>query len=146
MLILGLFVVVSLIVFVYAVKMASTNTANENDMNKLDLEIYDIQLDPPNESVLKAHEPITLSFSYDYNSPNQPLQVWARGLDKTYDSIYQGSCDDMLPGNGRVSRYVYLTEPGKIIDIDVIIKDQDYQLVTQFTLKVDHTFQKNEAL
>lgn len=106
----------------------------------LDLSIVRVVLDPPSGSTLKATEPITVSFGYQYTKPPMSMRVWAKVLDETHDSTYQGSTEDMTPGVGVMQRQLTLNVPGQIKTITLIGKDEVSKETFRMNLPVDYTF------
>lgn len=138
--ILALLIFISVIAFVIAMKKSK---ASENTTDT-DLIISDIVLSPPNGSNLKANEPVFVNFKYSYSKPNKDLHVWAKILDDTYESTYEGSMYGMKAGSGKIERYTYLTEPGEIDAINIVVKNQDNQEIYNQKLEVNYNFERNE--
>lgn len=111
-----------------------------------DLTVQVIGLQPPPGSVLKVNEPVTVTFRYKYTIPNQPMTVWAKVLDPTYKSTYEGSMTRMQPGTGVEHRFVYLTEPGTIETITIVTKDQNLNEVHAAQFKARYTYVANPEL
>lgn len=106
--------------------------------------VSNVVFDPPLGSVLKAHEPVVVTFDYSYSRPNEELHVWVKVADDTFGSTYEGSMESITPGKGRVSRYYYLTEPGVVYAIDILMKDGRYEERFRETREVDFIFTENE--
>lgn len=94
---------------------------------KTDLSIGEIRLSPPSGSSVKAHQPIFVTFRYRYSKPYYPMRVWAKILDESLDSVYQGSLDAMQPGAGTIERFVLLKKPGRINTITIVAKDSQFR-------------------
>jgi hypothetical protein len=137
-------VVLFLVVFVAIVFVGAKKVLASSDRKTIG--ISNVMLDPPSGAIMKAHDPIYVDFDYSYFSPNEKLYVWAKILDETYDSTYQGSVDTMSPGKGKIRRFVFLTQPGKVSAIDIVVKDQKFNEIFHKQIKVDYTFVNNQAL
>lgn len=119
--------------------------ARRQDNTRTDLKISGVRIDPPSGSVLQANTPITVTLDYRYSAPREPLYVWVKILDTTYDSIYEGSHDRMEPGTGRISRSVHLTQAGSVRELFIVAKNQDFVEVFNQALAVDFTYEQAEA-
>ncbi len=108
-----------------------------------DLTLEVVDLDPPSGSTLMANEPIMVRFRYKYARPNIDLRVWAKILDETYKPTYQGSIDSMTPGIGTLSRFVYLTEPGTVNAITLVVKDGEHRQIYARDFKVKYHYIRN---
>jgi len=113
---------------------------------KQDIKISNIRLSPPNGSTLKAHDPVVVKFDYNYSDPNTDLHVWAKVLDTKFSSTYEGSMNSMSPGTGTISRYVYLTQPGKIDAINIVVKNQEFEEIYNQRVDTQYVFEKNSEL
>lgn len=118
--------------------------AKRQDNTLTNLRITAVTLSPPSGSVLQANTPITVTLDYRYNAPQEPLYVWVKILDTTYDSIYEGSRDCLEPGAGRVSRSVHLTQAGTVHELFIVAKNQDFVEVFNQALAVDFTYEEAE--
>lgn len=115
--------------------------AKHQDNTKTDLRIISVTLDPPSGSVLLANTPVTVTIDYRYRAPREPLFVWAKILDTTYDSIYEGSHNKMNPGAGSISRSVHLTQAGKVRELFIVAKNKDFVEVFNQAVAVDYTYE-----
>ncbi|MQX53469.1 hypothetical protein [Alcanivorax sediminis] len=111
---------------------------------KFDLKISVKSLYPQNGSTLETGEPIFLDIAYQYSNPKENFHIWAKVLDETYSSTYQGSVDQLTPGSGEVERFVFLTEPGKIKRIHIVVKGMDFEEVYNDFIDVNYTFEESE--
>jgi len=116
----------------------SSGVANAAPPTDLAIEVIDLQ--PPPGAVLKVNEPVTVTFRYRYRTPNQPLLVWAKVLDPTYASTYQGSQTQMRPGTGIEERSFYLKEPGSIDRFTIVAKDPDLREVHATDVAARYTY------
>jgi len=112
--------------------------------NEMDLEVKIEELYPKNGSTLETNEAIFVGLNYKYKNPAEDLYIWAKVLDETYDSMYQGSIDKLTPGTGRVERYVYLTEPGHIKKIHIVVKTMDFKEIYNEFIEVDFKFEASD--
>jgi hypothetical protein len=111
---------------------------------EMDLNISVGGLYPENGSTLETGQPIFVELNYEYSYPKEDFYVWVKILDETYDSMYQGSVDKLVPGSGTVERYVHLTEPGQITNIDIVVKTMDFEEVYRSSFEVDYKFEASE--
>lgn len=118
--------------------------AKRQDNTHTNLRISAITLSPPSGSVLQAGTPITMTLDYRYSAPREPLFVWVKILDTTYDSIYEGSHDRMNPGVGRISRSVHLTQAGTVRELSIVAKNKDFVEVFNQTVAVDFRYEEAE--
>lgn len=109
-----------------------------------DLRITSVKLNHPKGSVLPANTPITVTMEYRYKKPQEPLHVWVKILDTTYDSIYEGSHDQMNPGTGSISRYVHLTQAGTVRELFIVAKNMEFVEVFKQAVAVDYTYEEAE--
>lgn len=131
-------------VFVLCCFALNSQHAKTEDTNRpTDMSLELVSMDPPSGSTLKANEPITVRFRYKYSRPKMGLHSWAKILDETYSSTYQGTFDDMTPGTGIVERYVLLTEPGVVKKITLVIKDSAHSQIYSRDFPVDYTYVPN---
>jgi len=113
-----------------------------NDSIGLDISVTGVY---PNEgATLETEEPIYLRLNYQNANPNEEFYVWAKVLDETYQSTYQGSVDKILPGDGVVERFVYLTEPGWVKKIHIVVKTLDFKEVFNEFINVDYQYVASE--
>ncbi|KRC27041.1 hypothetical protein [Acidovorax sp. Root217] len=119
--------------------------ARRQDNTRADLKITGVRIDPPSGSVLQANTPITVTLDYRYSAPREPLYVWVKILDTTYDSVYEGSHDRMAPGTGRIRRSVHLTQAGTVRELFIVAKNQDFVEVFNQALVVDFSYEQAEV-
>lgn len=119
--------------------------ARRQDNTRTDLKITGVRIDPPSGSVLQANTPITVALDYRYSALREPLYVWVKILDTTYDSVYEGSHDRMEPGTGRIGRSVHLTQAGTVRELFIVAKNQDFVEVFNQALAVDFTYKQAEV-
>jgi hypothetical protein len=119
--------------------------ARRKDSTQTNLRITSLSIDPPVGSVLQANSPITVTMDYRYSAPQEPLYVWVKILDATYDSVYEGSHDCMQPGTGRISRSVHLTQAGTVRELFIVAKNQAFVEVFNQALAVDFTYEQGEV-
>ncbi len=123
--------------------------AKRQGNTQTNLRVTAINISPPLGSVLQANTPITVTIDYRYSAPQEPLYVWVKILDTTYDSIYEGSHDCMNPGKGRISRSVHLTQAGTVRELFIVAKNKDFGEVFKQAVAVDFTYEEavlDEAL
>ncbi|EJE48562.1 hypothetical protein PMI14_07017 [Acidovorax sp. CF316] len=119
--------------------------ARRQDSTRTDLKITGVHIDPPSGSVLEANTPITVTLDYRYSAPREPLYVWVKILDTTYDSVYEGSRDCLEPGTGQVTRRVHLTQAGTVRELFIVAKNQEFVEVFNQALAVDYTYEQAEV-
>ena len=119
--------------------------SRRQDSTRTDLKITGVRIDPPSGSVLTANTPITVTLGYRYDVPREPLHIWVKILDTTYDSIYEGSRDSLEPGAGQVSRRVHLTQAGTVRELFIVAKNQAFVEVFSQPLAVDFTYEQAEV-
>lgn len=112
----------------------------------LNISLGQVTFDPPSGSTLAAGEPIHVRFNYHCVSTPTPLFVWAKILDPSQESTYEGSCDSMVQGRGSIQRYVHLNAPGQVKQITIQAKDELYNEVYRADIPVDFTYKRNPAL
>jgi len=116
--------------------------SKHQDSTRTDLKITRIATHPPLGSVLEANTPITVTMDYRYSAPREPLYIWVKILDTTYDSIYEGSRDCLHPGTGQISRSVQLTQAGTVRELFIVAKNKDFVEVFSQALMVDFTYEQ----
>ncbi|MES2299200.1 MAG: hypothetical protein V4582_19315 [Pseudomonadota bacterium] len=122
---------------------AAAQTPKDKGNANTDISLELVDLDPPSGSTLMAGEPINIRFKYKYARPNLELPVWAKILDEKYNSTYQGSVDFMQPGSGIVERFVFLSEPGTVKNITLVVKDNDHRQIYARDVKVNYKYVRN---
>lgn len=118
--------------------------ARRQDNTRTDLKITGVRINPPSGSVLPANTPITVTLDYRYTAPREPLHIWVKILDTTYDSIYEGSRDSLEPGKGQVTRRVHLTQAGTVRELFIVAKNQEFVEVFNQPLAVDFTYEADD--
>lgn len=136
---LGLAIIATVVITILVARRISTKRHSKGPQ----ITLTNFRLDPPIGTELSSYEPITVTFDYDYTNSEEHLYVWAKIDTNDLAYSYEGSRDDFVPGEGTLSRYVYLKEAGEIQDISLEIKNQEFEIVHQQKMAAVYSVSSN---
>lgn len=116
------------------------------ESTETDFVIESIELDPPDGSTIPEQTPVIATIQFRFTKPAGRLGIWVRIFDETYPSTYFGSQDRFEPGTHRVQRGGFLTEPGVLNCLTVVVKNSASAEVFRQDIPVNYTFVRDPAL
>ncbi len=107
-------------------------TATESQKTDLSLSVSTLSPDSP--ATLAAGEHITVTLRYSFSKPKK-VRIWALAGEGRYQSSKL-----IKRGRGEVNRFLFLTKPGKIDQIEISAKNKRGEKIYKDVHKVNYTY------